>query len=173
MTSSVSVRDGQASRERLLNATTIEVAQYGIAGSRVDRIAVSAGMNKAQSYACFENKDALFALTFARHLVTIAHRVRPVAQTDTITPRHRADTPASTSSVSDSRIHAGQSRPGWGGAPDVRWHHGLGAPLALECRSGYGSRHRRARWTWALGSEVRHSIRSRSDNFHDNCGKVP
>ncbi|GAB2622160.1 TetR family transcriptional regulator [Pseudactinotalea suaedae] len=76
MTTSASTRDGQASRERLLNAATAEFAQYGLAGARVDRIAAAAGVNKAQSYAWFGNKDDLFALVFARHLAAIAQLIR-------------------------------------------------------------------------------------------------
>ncbi|WP_241681391.1 TetR family transcriptional regulator [Pseudactinotalea terrae] len=58
-----------------MNAATAEFAQYGLAGARVDRIAAAAGVNKAQSYAWFGNKDNLFALVFARHLAAIAQLI--------------------------------------------------------------------------------------------------
>lgn len=76
MSSSAPPRDGRASRERLLKAATIEFARYGLAGSRIDRIAASAGVNKAQSYAWFGTKDDLFTLVFAQHLASIAEHVR-------------------------------------------------------------------------------------------------
>jgi AcrR family transcriptional regulator len=62
------VRDGQRSKERLLEAATAEFAAHGIAGARVDRIAASAGVNKAQMYGWFGSKDGLFDAVFARHL---------------------------------------------------------------------------------------------------------
>src|SRR5699024_7967211 len=76
MSSSATPRVGRASRERLLKAATIEFARYGLAGSRIDRIAASAGVNKAQSYAWFGTKDDLFTLVFAQHLASIAEHVR-------------------------------------------------------------------------------------------------
>jgi AcrR family transcriptional regulator len=69
------VRDGQASRERLLDAATREFSEYGLAGARVDRIAATAGVNKAQLYGWYGNKDSLFDIIFTRHLATIASRV--------------------------------------------------------------------------------------------------
>jgi AcrR family transcriptional regulator len=62
------VRDGQRSKDRLLEAATAEFAAHGIAGARVDRIATSAGVNKAQMYGWFGSKDGLFDAVFARHL---------------------------------------------------------------------------------------------------------
>jgi AcrR family transcriptional regulator len=65
------VRDGQRSRERLLEAATAEFAAYGIAGARVDRVSAAAGVNKAQMYGWFGSKEGLFEAVFARHL----HRI--------------------------------------------------------------------------------------------------
>lgn len=62
------MRDGQASRERLLDAATEEFAAHGIAGARVDRISATAGVNKAQMYGWFGSKDGLFDAVFERHL---------------------------------------------------------------------------------------------------------
>ena len=58
-------RDADATRRRLLDAATQEFARYGIAGARVDRIAVQARANKAQIYHYFGNKDGLFDAVFS------------------------------------------------------------------------------------------------------------
>lgn len=55
---------GEATRGRILDAATAEFAQHGIAGARVDRIAEAARTNKAQLYAYFGSKDALFDTVF-------------------------------------------------------------------------------------------------------------
>ncbi|MGC4941028.1 TetR family transcriptional regulator [Kribbella sp. DT2] len=60
--------DGQATRQRILEAAAAEFAQHGIAGARVDRIAASAKANKAQLYAYYGNKDALFDVILAEHV---------------------------------------------------------------------------------------------------------
>jgi len=65
------VRDGEKSRQRLLDAATVEFAAHGIAGARVDRVAAAARVNKAQMYGWYGSKDGLFDAVFARHL----HRV--------------------------------------------------------------------------------------------------
>lgn len=57
-------RDAEATRRRLLDAATREFAAYGIAGSRVDRIATDARSNKAQIYHYFGSKDGLFDAVF-------------------------------------------------------------------------------------------------------------
>jgi AcrR family transcriptional regulator len=54
------VRDADASRARILAAATAEFAASGLAGARVDRIAVAAGANKRMLYYYFGNKEALF-----------------------------------------------------------------------------------------------------------------
>ncbi len=74
------VRDGEASRRRLLAAATAEFAQYGIAGARVDRIAASSGVNKAQMYGWFGTKDALFDAVFDEQLHRIVDTVPFVAE---------------------------------------------------------------------------------------------
>ena len=65
------MNDGERSRQRLLDAATVEFAAYGIAGARVDRIAAGAKVNKAQMYGWFGSKDGLFDAVFAQHL----HRI--------------------------------------------------------------------------------------------------
>ncbi|PRY32415.1 TetR family transcriptional regulator [Umezawaea tangerina] len=50
----------QASRRRLLDAGAVEFAEHGIAGGRVDRISAEAKVSKAQLYAYYGSKEALF-----------------------------------------------------------------------------------------------------------------
>jgi AcrR family transcriptional regulator len=59
------IRDADATRQRLLDAARAEFAANGIAGARVDRIAVNARSNKAQIYHYFGSKDDLFDAVFA------------------------------------------------------------------------------------------------------------
>lgn len=67
--------DGQASRRRLLKAATEEFAAFGIAGARVDRIVATAQINKAQLYAWYGSKDALFDVVFAAHVEQVVDTV--------------------------------------------------------------------------------------------------
>ncbi|GAA1428747.1 TetR family transcriptional regulator [Microlunatus lacustris] len=62
------MRDAAATRERILAAATAEFAEHGLAGGRVDRIAAAARSNKAQLYAYFGSKDALFDTIFTAHV---------------------------------------------------------------------------------------------------------
>lgn len=57
-------RDANATRARIMAAATAEFATYGLAGARVDRIAVAARTNKAQLYHYFGGKQTLFDLVF-------------------------------------------------------------------------------------------------------------
>lgn len=59
----------------MLDAAAAEFAQHGVAGARVDRIAASAGVNKAQMYAWFGSKDGLFDAVFAEQLTGILDAV--------------------------------------------------------------------------------------------------
>lgn len=59
---------GEATRRRLLDAATQEFSTFGIAGARVDRIAATAGSNKAQLYGYFGHKDDLFDAVYAEHI---------------------------------------------------------------------------------------------------------
>ncbi|WP_394769624.1 TetR family transcriptional regulator [Lacisediminihabitans sp.] len=58
------IRDAERTKKLLLKAATDEFAAYGIAGARIDRIAASAGVNKAMIYSYFESKDNLFDTVF-------------------------------------------------------------------------------------------------------------
>jgi AcrR family transcriptional regulator len=53
-------RDAVATRERLLRAAGDEFAKHGLAGARIDRIAIAAETNKRMIYVYFGSKDALF-----------------------------------------------------------------------------------------------------------------
>ncbi|MEU9780783.1 TetR family transcriptional regulator [Streptomyces phaeochromogenes] len=74
------MKDGQATRRRLLDAAAAEFATYGIAGARVDRISANARANKAQMYAYYGNKDGLFDAVFNDHAEKIIHAVPMTAE---------------------------------------------------------------------------------------------
>ncbi|MGW6442289.1 TetR family transcriptional regulator [Lentzea sp. NPDC055074] len=69
------MKDGHATRRRLLEAAAEEFARYGIAGARVDRISANAKANKAQLYAYFGDKDRLFDTVFQEHANEIVNAV--------------------------------------------------------------------------------------------------
>ncbi len=69
------VRDPAGSRTRLLAAATEEFAEYGVAGARVERIGAAAGVNKAQIYSYFGNKDQLFDLVLEMHVTRMLDEV--------------------------------------------------------------------------------------------------
>ncbi|SMG34482.1 TetR family transcriptional regulator [Agreia pratensis] len=52
--------DGEATRQRILDAARTEFADFGLAGARVDRIAANASASKERLYAYFGDKQALF-----------------------------------------------------------------------------------------------------------------
>ncbi len=58
-------RDSEATKRRLLGAAREELASFGIAGARVERIAGKARANKAQIYHYFGSKEGLFDAVFA------------------------------------------------------------------------------------------------------------
>ncbi len=69
------MRDGEATRRRVLHAAAAEFAAHGIAGARVDRIAAAARTNKAQMYAYFGSKHGLFDAVFREQLAAIVDSV--------------------------------------------------------------------------------------------------
>jgi AcrR family transcriptional regulator len=69
------VGDAQATQRRLLEAATQEFAARGIAGARVDRIAMAAKSNKAQIYHYFGSKDQLFDAVFNAMVVETLREV--------------------------------------------------------------------------------------------------
>ncbi|AHH99554.1 AcrR family transcriptional regulator [Kutzneria viridogrisea] len=73
--------DAQATQKRLIEAAAQEFAAYGIAGARVDRIALVAKANKAQIYHYFGSKDQLFDAVF-NELVATTLREVPIDPAD-------------------------------------------------------------------------------------------
>ena len=65
----------ERTRERLMEAATLEFAMYGIAGARVDRIASLAKANKSLIYEYFGNKEQLFQSVLQRHLAEVYQTV--------------------------------------------------------------------------------------------------
>ena len=59
------IRDSERTKKLLLDSATLEFAAFGIAGARVDRIAATAGVNKAMIYSYFGSKDDLFDTVFS------------------------------------------------------------------------------------------------------------
>ncbi len=53
-------RDPDRTRQRILNAATVEFSRFGLGGARVDRIAARAGANKRMLYYYFGSKEDLF-----------------------------------------------------------------------------------------------------------------
>jgi AcrR family transcriptional regulator len=68
-------RDSEATKARLLAAATDEFAAHGVAGARVDRIALASGANKQLIYAYFQSKDGLFDAVLAQHCGALAEHV--------------------------------------------------------------------------------------------------
>lgn len=75
-------RDSAATRRRLLAAATDEFAARGIAGARVDRIALAAQANKRQIYDYFGDKDALFDAVLDAHTGAIVEATLPIDPDD-------------------------------------------------------------------------------------------
>ncbi|AGL15821.1 TetR family transcriptional regulator [Actinoplanes sp. N902-109] len=71
----MSPRDPEATKARLLRAATDEFATHGIAGARIERIAVAAQANKALVYAYFGNKEGLFEAVLDTHIGTLLAEV--------------------------------------------------------------------------------------------------
>ncbi|PYE18805.1 TetR family transcriptional regulator [Williamsia limnetica] len=62
--------DAAQTQQRILAAATVEFAERGIAGARVDRIAATTPINKSQIYSYFGSKDKLFDAVFAGRVET-------------------------------------------------------------------------------------------------------
>lgn len=74
-------RDSERTKLLLLEAATAEFAAVGIAGARVDSIALAAGVNKSMIYSYFGSKDALFDTVFTT-VVAQAVELVPFDATD-------------------------------------------------------------------------------------------
>lgn len=56
----VQIRDAEATKARILEASLVEFARYGLGGARIERIAAAARTNKRMLYYYVGNKEALF-----------------------------------------------------------------------------------------------------------------
>jgi AcrR family transcriptional regulator len=65
-------KGSDSTRERIVIAAMEEFARHGIAGARVDRIAMHARTSKERVYAYFRGKEVLYAQTAAQKLGVIA-----------------------------------------------------------------------------------------------------
>jgi AcrR family transcriptional regulator len=70
------IRDADGTRARILEAAAEEFGALGIAGARIDRIAVNAAANKAMIYRYFGSKDELFDAVFTAHVVQFLEAAR-------------------------------------------------------------------------------------------------
>jgi AcrR family transcriptional regulator len=73
---------GPDSHERIFTAALAEFAARGIAGARVDRIADSAGLNKAMLYYHFGSKDRLYRAVIHHAVDRLASSLETVAASD-------------------------------------------------------------------------------------------
>jgi len=60
--------DIEQTKHRLLDAAGDEFAEFGLAGARVDRIAIRAGVNKERIYQYFGNKAGMFEAVVEREV---------------------------------------------------------------------------------------------------------
>lgn len=67
--------DTEGTKRRLLDAATVEFAQHGFAGGRVDRIAAAAGVNKERIYQYFGKKGELFDAVLVSELRRVMDEV--------------------------------------------------------------------------------------------------
>lgn len=88
------MRNAEATRARILAAATVEFAEHGLAGARVDRIARAADTTKALLYHYYAGKEALFDASFWSY-------VR--GNTDTM-PLDATDLPTWTVSIHDNYL---------------------------------------------------------------------
>jgi AcrR family transcriptional regulator len=76
-----SMRNAEATKERILEAALAEFSAHGIAGARVDRIAATARCNKNLIYVYFEDKETLFTTVLQKHLRRV-HDEQPFTPDD-------------------------------------------------------------------------------------------
>lgn len=67
--------DSSATKSRILAAARSEFAQHGLAGARVDRIALAAKANKRLIYVYFGSKEDLFDIVIEQCLASAAEAV--------------------------------------------------------------------------------------------------
>ncbi|MEU7527972.1 TetR family transcriptional regulator [Saccharothrix sp. NPDC042600] len=72
----------EETRRRLLEAAVVEFAAHGLAGTRMERIAARAGINKERLYNYFGDKERLFQTVLSDELAKIAAAVPLTAVDD-------------------------------------------------------------------------------------------
>lgn len=65
-----------STRGRIVDAATIEFADHGIAGARIDRIAKAARTSKERVYAYFRSKEEIYRFVASRELDAVADATR-------------------------------------------------------------------------------------------------
>lgn len=63
--------DAEHTRRRIFDAASVEFAEHGLAGARVDRIATAAGANKQAIYLYYGSKEKLFAAVLRAKLAEV------------------------------------------------------------------------------------------------------
>ncbi|WP_042937778.1 TetR family transcriptional regulator [Rhodococcus sp. AW25M09] len=89
--------DASATRARIVVAARTEFAAHGLAGARVDRIAVAAKASKERLYAYFGDKQALFRAVvedgFATYVESVPFNVEDLGEYAAREYRHLASVP--------------------------------------------------------------------------------
>ena len=78
----IPTRNAERTRAAILDAATQEFARYGLAGARVDRIALRARTNKRMHYSYFGAKDKLFLAVLERAYEHIRDQEQTLRLTD-------------------------------------------------------------------------------------------
>jgi AcrR family transcriptional regulator len=68
-------RDPEDTKRRIISAATDEFCAHGLAGTRMERVAAKAGVNKERVYGHFGSKEALFQRVLEREMTLIAEAV--------------------------------------------------------------------------------------------------
>jgi TetR/AcrR family transcriptional regulator len=93
------------SRQRLLTAAAAEFAARGFAGASVDRIAVTAKVNKAMIYYHFKSKAALYQEILGEMFHAVGERIRAVAASDATPQQKLTQFVAAIAEAAEARPH--------------------------------------------------------------------
>lgn len=69
-------KENLTTKEKIMMASIMEFGELGLAGSRVDKIAETAGVNKAMIYYHFNSKENLYHEVIQHHIKQIAFALR-------------------------------------------------------------------------------------------------
>ncbi|MDF1544708.1 MAG: TetR/AcrR family transcriptional regulator [bacterium] len=82
---SENINEVKTTQQRILSSAIREFAEFGKAGARVDRIAETAGVNKAMIYYHFNSKENLYYEAIAEHISQVtANLQRRVSSSNTL-----------------------------------------------------------------------------------------